>query len=169
MLRMFRILTAGLLVLGALTIASASPAHAAETGVINFTGNASIASPGLSYPVVNGGPRTLPFSFSSTTCADASDVPQGGASCSIATTSGTVTGFCGQSTGVAAGSVRTSSGTTYAFKIKWSTSAGGTLVIENNGGAGTVAGEVTAVPTTGSCATGTATGFTVAGNFAFSI
>lgn len=174
-----RIALLGFLVLGALFLVPTS-AQAAENGTINFTGTATVGSPGLTYPPPgttspSSGP-TLPFSFASSTCDGASEGkkgPQADTSCSI-TATGTVTGFCGLSNGTANGTI-TFAGQSISFSVSWTSppSGGGTLILmgsaDKGGQTGTVKGEVTAVPTGGSCLAGGATGFTIAGTVVYMV
>lgn len=141
-----------------------SPAQAADAGVIAFEGQATIESPGLTYPVPTDltGP-TRAFSFSSNTCADASSTASlpAGTGCLI-NAAGTVTGYCGRSVGQGAGTVVLHDGSEHSYSFTWQ-SVGGELVITGSSSTlGLVNGVVTAAPTTGSCTTG-ATGFTIAG------
>lgn len=169
--------------LGALVIGTPS-AQATTTGSVNFVGTATLGS-GFGYPDPTGGtltpplfaPKTTTYSFnSSVACTDASagKIQQAGAACSISV-SGSVTGNCGKSTGTGGtGTFTDSSGNSYALSsVGWTTSAGGTLVVTGTATKGTqtgsLTGAVTAVPTVGSCAAGTATGFSVQGSAAVQV
>jgi hypothetical protein len=83
--------------------------------------------------------------------------------------SGTLEGWCGQSLGSGGGSVG-ASGKSYSFSISW-VSGGSVLIligdVSGEGRSGPLVAVVDAVPTTGSCLDGTATGFTVVGAGAF--
>ena len=177
MKKLFRIAFVGALIAAAFSVA---PSAQAQTilGSVTFTGSAHVST-GLSYPVL-GAEETRNFTFASDTCVDAdvTDDPDAsvGTNCSISA-SGTVTGYCGLSTGQGSGTYVSSNRGTYTYSFEW-TSVGGELIItgsisDADGNSGPLAGIVTAIPplpapvgSGQSCTTGNAQDFTIVGEVA---
>lgn len=136
------------------TPASASP------GVVAFAGTAT--TPALGYPGVSTGtPGTFTLT-TNTACRDESGA------CSITIsgpiTSGVVAGgpYCGNSAGSASGTYSSGGAHGGSVAVTFST-AGGVIEFSGSANGHAFRGSAVAVPTGGSCATGTATSFTVTG------
>lgn len=140
--------------------------QASDTNAVALVGTASI-SPGLRYPgatddLTNSAAwPSATYSFSAgVACTD-----DAGVSCTISV-SGQVKGFCGWSTAprTGSGSYTSSNGQTHTVSnVGWTQSAGGTILVDGLIGGTPFTAVIEAAPTTGSCASGTATGFTIAG------
>lgn len=144
-------------------VMTAVPASATPFAFV-VTGTATVGSPGLTTPVC-AIPGPLPAACPATTVSwtidagtTASGYHDGVVAGAAVTGSGTVTGWCGQSTG--SGTV-TVAGIT--ANITW-TSAGGTIILTGSGGGHTVVATVQARPTGGNCVTARANNFLIAGS-----
>jgi hypothetical protein len=161
-----------------------APASALEVGAVVFVGGATV-QPGLCYPVLppcNNNPTGFTWTLNATAVGAsawvAKPAPKGvvGAAGVLGTifASGTGSGFCGSSTAPPVGTgnltFTTPSPKTYNLSnLGWIQSVGGlipvtgTITNPQTGGSGPIVALVIALPTTGSCLSGTATGFTVVG------
>ena len=170
----------------------ATPAHAANLGAVAFVGNATL-NPGLTYPTgptTSGGSWTLASTVGVGVSTNNGGAPVvGTATLNVAGTlkAGAVQevlasnvaplsylssgGYCGLSGGfggtgaIVLTGIPSGGGTVNVTNVGWVQSLASLIVFQGDTAAGRnyLAGVVTALPTTGSCASGTATGFTVIG------
>lgn len=172
-----------------------TPAEATTVKIVTFTGTATVQCGGLAYPGVNmvvpatttapkAGPKgepevnttvhngnTCDFVLASTLCVKLSLGKKTGVdNCTIVAT-GTVTGFCGLSSGLGT-AMLTNNGPVIGggeptkdnvgIKFKFSSTAT-TLRVSGGNTTENIHGVVSAVPLTGSCTNTTATGFLITG------
>ena len=198
---LLRLVPAGALALG-MAAGTTTPVQAATTGTVTFTGAANVSGAGLVATCVDTVPgdytiytydpvtkrlgqtttftpcnaREEAWAFNSTTCISEEAGKKGpvAGNCTIEAT-GTVSGYCDNSSGKGSGTYTNTRGQTYDFLIVWTTGAlGGKLITgeitkRDNGQLGTIDGEANATPTTGSCFFPGATGFTITGQVTFAV